>query len=927
MDINSNITTIHTYKSLFDKDLINKYISFKKGDLDDVELSNLVSLINKKQNYIQYHYNQKKTEDGECYGRRYTKLVGNGNYISPPKMKRESRAICFSTNYVDLDIVMAHPTILYIISIKYFKFKLGGLKRIIENRELIIEDLKEKLKVPRDKLKLLFTSLLYGGGIKKWFDDSDYPILDYEKQIKHIPQEIKDLPELIKKIRFKIVRLEEYKYMVDEAIKTYIEKDVNICCKNYEEFKKIKEGNKDAWKLQNKIFAWILQSYENHYLEIVVAHLKKRGFEIGSLIYDGCLVKKCKKDLEETIKECKKKLNAGNISRIKFDLKIKEMQIPDMSEIDNRIVLPDNKGVINFLGDYYKDRVKRINDDEYYFQRITNDTWKKGGKGNELVPIIESQTEKINIWIEVVNEQSGKKQVRELANQLDLNAKICGKFVQGITSAAFDGYLKYPILDANFKHHLIASSRGYLPFSNCLVRMSDKKMIDYKSLEFKELKIFLPFRLAKRYNPNINEKFKDIIKHKNYYGIFETKEEAKCFLELTARSLGGHATDKFWTLCLSDRNSGKSTEAKYKKNIFPEYFGYIPNNYFVKKGNPSDTQDNWKYDNIYRRFYLVEEFMSGDCKTIVSLDDGKIKKESDGGQGGAGRKLYSNNENVPTQNYTFQINTNKMPMVDNNDIFQNCFQFDMCFYFLAADEYEKRKTIMKNQGQLEENHLGKNKYGVFLDDIDHDKKYKIIEEDQSPQNEEYQDAWIDLILDNYKTTRLIVPDIIRNRRDLASDEGDNNAYSVLLNNMGYTICKRDQEFKDWKKEQVKNKRPHLNMVMIKEGYAVPQSDLKPILNNVKKPVEPKYKYNGNDNDDNDDDDDIPGLGLPNMNLHNLMVKLAKLGIIPKTALINNDADGEKINTKHYDDMIKLGKSQKYLIGITRNHKKNYIEDL
>ena len=164
---------------------------------------------------------------------------------SEPSTSDEIRGTIFSKNYKDIDIVNCHPNIYYQIA-KVLKVKCPVLKRYVENRDQILEEVQNHYSVSRDTAKELFIRLLYLGGFQSWAKD--------QKITKHALQ-------FIKEIKYELF------YIGNEIVKNNQEMYKSIELKQRAE-----KTNKNPYKVKATTISYYVQEIECRILEQIYEH-------------------------------------------------------------------------------------------------------------------------------------------------------------------------------------------------------------------------------------------------------------------------------------------------------------------------------------------------------------------------------------------------------------------------------------------------------------------------------------------------------------------------------------------------------------------------------------------------------------------------------------------------------------------------------
>ena len=172
-------------------------------------------------------------------------------------IRKEIRHALMRKNYVDIDIVNAHPVILLQVCDK-LKIPHKNLKRYVNERELIINEIKDEYKVSREEAKELILSLINLGSYNKWLLDRDFEI----------------------KLEFMINLTSELKEICEKLIEY-----------NKDFYEEIKRHKKDG-NIKGCFMSYYLQNIENKILEHVYLYCKREKIINNELILsnDGLMI-------------------------------------------------------------------------------------------------------------------------------------------------------------------------------------------------------------------------------------------------------------------------------------------------------------------------------------------------------------------------------------------------------------------------------------------------------------------------------------------------------------------------------------------------------------------------------------------------------------------------------------------------------------
>jgi hypothetical protein len=227
-------------------------------------------------------------------------------------LRREIRGTIFSRSYKDIDIVNCHPNIYYQIA-KVLRVKCPVLKRYVEQRDQILEEVQSHYGVSRDTAKQLFIRLLYLGGFQSWAKDNN-----------------------IKKAELDMIRSIKYELLLigDEIVKHNHQLFTDI-----EEYQKKKNRYQNPYKVKATVISYYVQEIECRILEKVYAYCVENGvIKNGccSLCYDGIMIEK-----DSYKAELLDEFNKLIIDEFGLDLKFEQKDMKSYADIlDQHIIKP-----------------------------------------------------------------------------------------------------------------------------------------------------------------------------------------------------------------------------------------------------------------------------------------------------------------------------------------------------------------------------------------------------------------------------------------------------------------------------------------------------------------------------------------------------------------------------------------------------------
>lgn len=255
------------------------------------------------------------------YG-RYKNTNETGLGFSYTNMFGEIRKILANKYYNDLDIKNCHPVIIYNLCQKHGITKCSYLKKFIENREEILNQIVEDnpeghmneariegRRMDRDVAKRFLLTFFFGAGLDK--QKEAFNIKNFEdEEIFDIDIFYNELKNIINTIN----KLECYKDIAEYAKEE--------CEKN---------GKTDNQR--GSIFSRIICDYERQLIDLLTIEMENKGYTIGTYMYDGLFIEKSKDIIKEDIEYFSKKLT--DFFNVKNPIPI-ELVIKPMTNIDNK---------------------------------------------------------------------------------------------------------------------------------------------------------------------------------------------------------------------------------------------------------------------------------------------------------------------------------------------------------------------------------------------------------------------------------------------------------------------------------------------------------------------------------------------------------------------------------------------------------------
>ena len=140
-------------------------------------------------------------------------------------IRREIRHTIARDNYIDIDVENCHPVILYQIC-KQNNIKCKYLKRYIDDRLTILNDVMTKYNVVKDQAKQLFIQLLYFGTFNSWCTNNKVSNTEPLKFVSKFKDELNLIGEIIiannQKLANEIKKKKEEQNIKDYNLKGFL---------------------------------------------------------------------------------------------------------------------------------------------------------------------------------------------------------------------------------------------------------------------------------------------------------------------------------------------------------------------------------------------------------------------------------------------------------------------------------------------------------------------------------------------------------------------------------------------------------------------------------------------------------------------------------------------------------------------------------
>jgi len=585
----------------------------------------------------QHIKNQFKPVDTDYYyarGKKQGRLFVNKMGLQ--RLWSKFRGILCDGIYKDVDMINAHPCILYYIcSLNNInEYTLKSLKTYINEREEKLRDLMTDDNLTRSEAKLLF--------------------------IKSINSNIK-----ITKLDKKNIK-NQFFLKFDESIK---EIQQILTSKNPE--LKSELLRKKSENVEGRLVNNLLCKIENEILQKVIKYTSEHtDFIVKILMFDG-FMGEGEIDLN-SLNELTKEYN------IKWTFKEHDISILDDLEnmnFDDNIqsfVCNDLVEMTDFLLEYvFKNKFSKCNNTVYYLYSYIWISNEKAIK-NELIKVISKQdlwTVNKKDYIHVSKIMSKiEDMIKFIISRIEDNPEFVNQIWENTLNKLFfqNGY--YCCESSKFKNYNDTENAFFIINRN----LDLKSNIEIRNNIYR--KVLNPI-----FGIDDAIKDKDNIQYLQY------------FLYKVARRMAGYIQDKEWILLEGLRNSGKGLFCDMLKLAFGKYIRTTNSGNFKLKNNESTDNakaNSWILDYQFSRLAITNEISIANQKD--KIDGNSIKKFCSGGDCLEGRKNFKDEVEFRVQS-GLMICCNDFPEVSPADALETCVNIQMTSKFIDEDYNENNK--------------------------------------------------------------------------------------------------------------------------------------------------------------------------------------------------------------------------------------------
>ena len=658
--------------------------------------------------------------------------------ITQSIMWRECKSALCKKNYVDIDMINAHPVFLENI-LKDKGLDCPILSYYNNNRDKFFKKM-DKKGLSRDNCKILLMRIFYNGSIASFCKDH-----------KLIPE---DIPEFI--------------YELDKEIKNNTQTLLNTNELLKYRMKAVENKGADYHNLDGTAMSYYLQTIECRCLMVMLDYLKEKGHRVGALIHDGLHLEKVKEceEGEEGYTELCTKLSQRIKRDTGIDIGVKKKDFCNIPELEDMIVIETDKEGGAYISDVLKNDY--VISQERVFLRVKN-VWTYNDK--EIKRNLIKMVGNMNIF------QKNGEDLRPYSTM----ARSCMNLLQFVE----------PTEDEDFIDKLWTSNLFKLCFKNGYYDFKKGKLEEYDTDTHTTIKI----------NRDFKEPTEEDIKavyDKILNPIFNNdKELMECWLNYIARGLAGHVEDKNWGVGIGERDCGKGVLVGMLENCFGEYCRSTNSENFLFKNNGGDSAKalSWLVPFEFKRLLLTNE-ITRDAEGKYKINGNILKKLSSGGDKIEARVNHKDEINFKIQARVCMF-CNDLPPIEPADAKETSYMFRYPSKFLNEDDERLGKPLMRKKykvvGEDIEYIKDENGYNIMENVCNF---YKKDDEIKSwCKKTEIMSAFIKIIFDNYGKKAPMSDNMKEEIEDFKEEEKEEDRFLDLFNFIGDKDW--DESKKDW----------------------------------------------------------------------------------------------------------------------------------
>lgn len=714
--------------------ILNNVVSYEKINMDKLDklINSSLLLKSSKENnnkFVSYSFDNERKQL-EAYKANYNKNKDGikVKYIRPQKIqlgrvnpqkslglhsiRREIRHTLIDNNYIDIDIVNAHPVILYQICNK-LNIKCKYLKEYVEQRQKYIDEFNKFYGFEgKEAFKKLILRLQYLGSYNKWLKENNF-----NERIKFI---------------------ENFELEIKEICNNLIEFNKELY-NNIEDYNKGKDKN-----IKASFMSFYLQNIENNILERLYKYLDCCGINNNVILSnDGLMI--LKENFESNILNDFNKLIKNNLDLdLNFIVKPFDQAYTDEQINNSQLIQEENIIFENLKNGGEKDIAELFYKIEDSYLYDLKNGWYEYDEYNKLIHYDKAPLNLKNKICETIriylnNEFSKIRQSNRYYNDYKI---ILEKFNNKLSSNSFcggvveflQGLFNEPLKNKNIDE-FIDNDINLVAFVN---KVFDLSINDYRDIKRSDFILnHINFKA-----PDLNENI-ELNKYENEINEFiesiQYKENVGFLKRILGDSLFGNRKSLFYVF-YNDGANGKGVLSTLMKNTLGGLYQTGSNQLLTSKFDGQQANPSL-FDCKGRRVVMINEPEQNKYSKKLEFNPNFTKQITSGGEQITTRTLHKSNTTFKI-NFSLFVQTNELPDIDKID-----------------GGFKRRLLTVKFPFKFVDNPKNKNEKL-----IDYSLKYKF-------EKIEYKKAFIKILLKNKNpNNKLDIPkNILDNTKEYFED--------------------------------------------------------------------------------------------------------------------------------------------------------------
>jgi len=574
--------------------------------------------------------------------------------LSLQTLPREIRHTIASDYYYDIDISNCHPVLIaQYANSKNLKCKY--IKKYIDNRDEIFEEICNEYKCTKDKVKNGFLCILNGSkSFLKMNDDK--------------------MPSFVRKYKKEVTTIQQYIFENEPEYK-------KLCLLNAK--KKQESNNYNCSNELGSTMNIMLCDIENKILQCMVNYLDEKELVKSclTLVFDGFMIPK------------------DNVKNVNMDELLKELEQEVLNELgyNIKLVVKPMNNIINVPDDYKEESnegLKIIKNDEEGADNVLSLLNNSIYRCENIIYFKDD-----NVWIDnyktienllkkFIMEQSFVKHIK--ATKEDIKEGCSTISILGVdycehkyeyyssdtkgTSNILSALISKIPINNNLLERILFSSKNKIFFNNGYYDFKQRTFIDNFDNVETLIKINRDFKESSLDDQN---KVKQLI----FEPIFN--EDTNEALILFSRAIAGHVEDKLWSIMLGSRDAGKGIVCDSISTAFDKYIAVFNADSLMFDKNSGDAAKklSWAYNFDKKRIAFSNEMK---VDNTIKLDGCLIKKLCSGGDK-IQTRINNKDEKDCKPQTTVIFCCNDIPKIDPNDVYEKLIPFSLKSKFVEEE--------------------------------------------------------------------------------------------------------------------------------------------------------------------------------------------------------------------------------------------------